>query len=136
MAYAERTKVSVGQTKTEIEDMVKLKGATSFISGHREGRAVVLFELEDRRMQFSIPMPEETSGQRAARLERERWRALFLCIKSKFVSVETGVESLEEAFLAHIVVSGGGTVYENLQTELKIAGPMGKLPSLLPSGKR
>jgi hypothetical protein len=138
MAYAEGTKVTVGQTKSDIEDMVKKKGARSFISGHRDGRAVVLFELEDRRMQFSIPVPDddEEDTRRRQRLERERWRALHLCIKSKFVSVETGVETLDEAFLAHIVVQGGGTVFEHMSPELDGASKTGKLPPLLASGRR
>jgi hypothetical protein len=38
---------------------------------------------------------------------RASWRALFLAIKAKLVSVESGVESFEEAFLAQLVVPTG-----------------------------
>lgn len=39
---------------------------------------------------------------------RARWRALALTIKAKLVAIDEGVETVEEAFLAHMVVADAG----------------------------
>lgn len=51
--------------------------------------------------------PEE-QGKRWEQACRERWRALALTLKAKLVSVESKVETVEEAFLAHMVVNDAG----------------------------
>lgn len=122
MSYAANTSVAVERSQREIETMVKRAGATSFYRGELEERAVVGFQLKDRKILFELPavQPEEVSTverrgrrvkfpphqveQQLEQATRSRWRALALCIKAKLVSVESGVESFEEAFLAHIVV--------------------------------
>ncbi len=43
------------------------------------------------------------------RHERAAWRALFFVIKSRLESVDYGIESFEQAFLAHIVTGKNGT---------------------------
>lgn len=72
-----------------------------------------------RNVMFELPLPK-TDGFRLNGLRHQRtpekqhqaweqacrssWRALLLAIKAKLVSVESGVESFEEAFLAQLVV--------------------------------
>ncbi len=46
---------------------------------------------------------------------RQRARALMLVIKAKLESVESGVETFEEAFLANVMGADGRTVYEAIQ---------------------
>ena len=41
---------------------------------------------------------------------RRRWRALLLVIKAKLESVESGIETFEEAFASQIVLANGQTV--------------------------
>ena len=54
------------------------------------------------------------------RHERAAWRALFFAIKSRLESVDYGIESFEQAFLAHIVTSKGGkTIGEAIIPQLK-----------------
>lgn len=77
------------------------------------------FCLSDRRVQFRMrtkPWQDfvarpgsriRTDSQARAKADqhqREQWRALYVTIKAKLVSVESGVETFEEAFLAHVVV--------------------------------
>jgi hypothetical protein len=78
------------------------------------------FRLTDRRVQFRMrtkPWQDfvvfkpgrhhRSEGQARAKADqhqREQWRALYVTIKAKLVSVESGVETFEEAFLAHVVV--------------------------------
>lgn len=72
-----------------------------------------------RNVMFELPLPKmdgfKVNGLRHARTPekqheaweqacRSSWRALLLAIKAKLVSVQSGVESFEEAFLAQLVV--------------------------------
>jgi hypothetical protein len=124
VSYAQDTSVSVAKSRGEIEDMVQRAGGTRFASMYENTRAVVMFELADRRIMFELPLPSReafatrqvrsrTVPVDAARQQRDweqacraKWRALALTIKAKLISVESKVESFEEAFLAHIVVAG------------------------------
>ncbi len=79
------------------------------------GGAIVVFSIDKWSVRFRMPMPtaEDAARQRAGWLEQQervKWRALLLTVKAKLVSVENGVESFEEAFLAHLVLPGGATV--------------------------
>lgn len=58
------------------------------------------FKLDGRRR----PRPPEKQHEAWEQACRSSWRALHLAIKAKLVSVESGVESFEEAFLAQLVV--------------------------------
>lgn len=107
--FAVDTSVSTVQTQQEIEALVKGRGATKYFRGEDEGRAVIAFDLHDRKVMFELPLDkvhkaERESEARAAKLERQLWRSLYLCIKAKLVSVETGVETFEDAFLAQLIV--------------------------------
>jgi hypothetical protein len=74
---------------------------------------------DKRNVMFELPLPKveafKLDGLRRTRSPekqhaaweqgcRSSWRALLLAIKAKLVSVESGVESFEEAFLAQLVV--------------------------------
>lgn len=74
---------------------------------------------EIRNVMFELPLPKQDAfkldGRRKTRTQekqieaweqacRSSWRALLLAIKAKLVSVESKVETFEEAFLAQIVV--------------------------------
>ncbi len=124
MPFAEGTSVSVMKTKVEIDTLLRKQGALRTGVAEEPGRAVVFFDLKDRRVQMSLRLPSTAEivarsrrrltslqlAQRAEQEQRERWRALLLAIKAKFVAVESGVETFEEAFLAHVVMPGGRTL--------------------------
>lgn len=152
--YAAGTKVAVSKTEAEIKDLLRSRGATRTAFAEEAGRAVVFFELRDRRVQFTMPLPRAdekrfTQDKRGSRRPptaatraweqacRERWRALLLTIKAKFVSIESEVETFEEAFLAHLVVPGGGgkTVGQHALPAVAEAYRTGTMPPLLPAGE-
>lgn len=126
MTYARETSVPVQRSQQEVENLVRKHGAKAFYRGDNDGKAMVGFALKDRRILFELPLPEPkefatikrhgrtvkaTPAQVEAMVEqasRTRWRALALAIKAKLVSVESGVESFDEAFLAQIVVAQEG----------------------------
>jgi len=133
--FAENTSVTPEKTKAEIETTLRRYGADSFVSGWDNDRAFVMFCAKDRLIRFAITMPKRndrkfthtdtgklrTQTQQVAEYEqaiRTYWRRLLLCIKAKLESVQTGIESFEEAFLAQIVLPDQTTVGDWAKREL------------------
>ena len=131
IVYAVDTKVSVSQTKQEIESTLARFGASSFAFASQTAGATVMFECEGRRVRFDMPLPKESSDAKTARSHREKWRALFLSIKAKLVSVATGIETFEEAFLAHVVLADGSTVSQMTRPAIEQQYKTGKMTPLL-----
>lgn len=148
--YASTTSVDSAASRAEIERTLTRYGATAFMYGTRAGEGVVAFELNDRRVQFRLPLPdreadefaftptgrERSPGSQAEAYEqavRQRWRALLLCVKAKLESVEAGIETFDDAFLAQLVLPGGVTVGERMAGGLARALASGALPPLLPA---
>ena len=132
--YAVDTKVPVNQTRSEIETALARFGARSFAFASQPTGATVLFEFEDRRVRFDLPLPEISSGPNQRVVEkahREKWRALFLSIKAKLVSVDTGIETFEEAFLAHVVLADGSTVGQATRPAIEQQYKTGRMTPLL-----
>lgn len=152
--YAQGTSVAVWKSRQEIEQLLDKHRAARRATAQEEGRAVVMFELQDRRVQFELKLPARADFAKKKRngrlvsvtpLEqdraweqacRERWRALLLALKSKFVSLETGIETFEEAFLAHIVIPGtnGQRIGMWFAPQLAESYAKNKPPPMLPSG--
>ena len=132
MTYAAKTKVPVDRSKTEIERTLKRYGADRFFYGAESGKAIIVFEARDRRLRFDLPLPEGDSP-RDQQAQRQRWRALLLCIKAKLESVEAKIESFEEAFLAHVVLPDGKTVGEHALPAVAAIYKGGHLTPLLPA---
>lgn len=145
--YAEGTSVPAAQTQMEIQSYLAKRGCSSVGMGFEPGAVIVVFAMKhpDKMLgdnskihvSFRMPMPSEQRMSRDAfeRRVREKWRALGLAIKSKFVSIDAGVESFEEAWLPHIVIPGGGTVGEHVLPAVREAYRSGKkMPPLLGSG--
>jgi len=157
--YASETSVPVYKSRAEVEGIVTKYGASRFASMFEEGRAVIVFEAQGRRVMFELPLPDKhefkvkkvnTSYGHSRQKERspeevekvweqacrQRWRALALVIKAKLEAVETGITTFEDEFLAHIVLPDGRTVGRWFKPQLEEAYESKKMPPLLPSGGR
>lgn len=130
MAYAQYTKVPVEQTKTDIESLLTKCNAKAFGMFSERTKSVIVFEVRDRRIRFDLPLPTGDDNK-TKREVRQKWRALLLCIKAKLESVEAGIETFEEAFLSHVVMPDGSTVYQNVATGISIAYKSGQMTPLL-----
>lgn len=126
--YAVDTKVPVGQSRNEIEAVLKRYGADSFAYAQAPGQVTIGFRIEQRIVRFAVSMPDEN---KETRLTRSRWRALLLCIKAKLESVAAGIESFDEAFMPHVVTPNGQTVGQLQLPHLKAMYQSGKQPPLL-----
>jgi hypothetical protein len=156
--YAEGTTVSVEKSQAEIQALIRRYGARRFASGYDEdsGTAVIQFEIHGLRVMFRLQLPDSTDdqfrldGRGRARTQaawesayeqecRRMWRSLVMVIKAKLESVESGIETFEEAFLPQIVVpgSGGQTFGQMAVPQIAESYRTGDLPPLLglPSGK-
>ena len=154
--FAEGTSVSSDRSRAEIDGLLMRYGANSFVYGMNADSAMVAFEMRSRRIKFVLPMPDRADAkftmgvhphshkpiklapdkiaERYEQATRERWRALVLCIKAKLESVESGIETFEEAFLPHIVMSNGRTIGETLLPDIARLVDSSKLPPMLGAG--
>ena len=149
--YASETTVSADRSRGEIEWLLKKYGASGFGYMWKGTSAVIMFEMQDRRIRFTLPLPEKTDpkylktpgGRTRHKVSPDRlddlweqdcrvsWRALTLCIKAKLESVASKIESFEEAWLSHVVLPDGRTVSEAVQPQIDSAYKTGKMPPLL-----
>lgn len=147
--YAENTQVSSEKSRSEIERTLTRYGASGFVYGWQGSNAVVAFEMNDRRIKFVLPLPDKTSrefthtqGRGSKRSPedvqraweqgaRQRWRALALAIKAKLEAVASGITTLEEEFMAHIVLPSGQTVGAWMTPQIESAYQNKKMPPLL-----
>ena len=157
MTYAADTAVTVERSRAEIERTLTRYGATRFASGWDEGGALIGFVAKDRRVRFRLPLPVRTEKRfthqkprfsysaplprsESAALAaweqecRSRWRALLLSIKAKLEAVESGIETFEEAFLAHVVMPDGRTVAESILPAIADSYAQGVTVPLLGDG--
>lgn len=147
MAYAEGTEVAFEKSIAEIISLVRKHGAERIGQMEHPTFFMIAFELAGRNLRFRLPFPsieempvKDGRGavlephQRRARLDqrkRQRGRALMLVIKAKLESVESEIETVEEAFLANVVGADGQTIYERVSGPLALEYQTGKAVPLL-----
>lgn len=150
--YAENTQVSSDRSRAEIERTLRRYGATAFAYGWDAEAATLMFEIANRRVMFRLPMPNPADkaftltptgkGRSAAAAEaaheqavRQRWRALALVIKAKLEAVAAGITTVEQEFLAHIVLPDGRTVGQHTQPVIAAAYETGEMRPMLPGAE-
>jgi len=148
--YAENTTVSSGESRIEIENTLTRYGASGFMYGWQDNRAIIVFTMQGKQVKFLLHMPDQndrefthtpsrgtlrSDDQRAAEYEkavRQRWRALALVIKAKLEAVESGITIFENEFLAHIVLPNGQTTGDYVLPQIEEAYSKGRMPDMLP----
>ena len=150
--YAKTTEVSPEKTLSEIRAVLNRYGADEFAMREQQDRVGVGFKMRQRMVLLEAKLPAKkdfsrtpergiarTASQTQAAYDqavRQVWRALFLVIKSKLESVESGIETFEEAFQAQLVLPSGQTVGEWIAPQVARAYETGSMPPLLPDGAR
>lgn len=64
--------------------------------------------------------------------ERRRWRSLLLVTKARLVAIDDGVQTIEQAFMADLVLPDGSTVGEWLAPQLDAVYSTATMPTLVP----
>lgn len=113
--YASQTSVSSDKSRAEIEKTLRKYGATSFGYGWNGASATIVFDMEDRRIRFLLPLPDRSerrfthtpTGQPRKpnpaeeayeQAVRQSWRALSLVIKAKLEAVAANIATVEQEF--------------------------------------
>jgi hypothetical protein len=152
--FAEGTEVPVARTRAELEDMLGKYGATATAIFNSTNNAAVAFEMHGRRIMMKLALPDpqarefthakinqhsgdaplsaEAARARHEKACRRKWRSLLLAVKAKLVSVEEGVETFEDAFMAHVVMPDGATVADHVRPRIAQAYRDQKMVPLLP----
>lgn len=146
MAYAATTSVAFEKSVSEIITLVRKAGAVQIGQMEDVDWFTVGFKLADRLIRFKLTFPTIdqmpkfngrqqmlSTAQRIEKLDqakRQRGRALLLVIKAKLESVESGIETIEQAFLANVVLADGLTVYERVAAPLALEYSEGRPTSV------
>jgi len=136
--YAKDTRVPVVQTRSEIEQLLERAKAKQYGTAvdHDLLKARVQFRLNDRIIRFIVALPDPKKlggGERLAKAERQKWRALLLVLKAKLESVESGIATFEEEFLAHVVMPNDQTVADIVLPQIADMYKTGKMKMLGPA---
>lgn len=151
MKYASQTSVSCEKSRGEIEWILKRYGADSFAYMTEGSMAAIAFQVQNRRIRMIVPLPDpkdfelspsgrdwgQERGLKAWEQScRQRWRALALVVKAKLEAVCSGVAEFEQEFLPYTLLPDGKTAAEWMIPQITKAYETGKMPALLPSGKK
>ena len=150
--YAANTDVSAINSLVEIEKTLRRYEATGFNYGwddnHR--KVAIAFRMHSRHIRFIVPLPDpndrefekvdryshrrtgEFSPEKYDQAVRQRYRALALVIKAKLESVESGIETFDDAFMAQITLPDGSTIGDVMKPQIEQMYLDGKMPPLLP----
>jgi hypothetical protein len=147
--YAEGTTTPPEKSQQEIASTLRRYGASSYATAWEGTRAMIAFGAHERHVRMVLILPE--LGDREIRMTpagrsrdpraqkvaldaeiRRRWRALALGVKAKLEAVETGIETFEEAFMAHIVLPDGTTVAEHVRPVIEHAYRTGEIRPFIP----
>lgn len=149
--FASETIVPVEKSRAEIEETLRRYGAEEFQSGWKQDAAMIGFRLKDLFVRFILPFPsikerrfthKKIRGyerpmsdlQRTRAYEQElrsRWRALLLVIKAKLEAVECQISSMEQEFLAFIVMPNQMTIGDWIIEKGLPQIRAGEMPTLL-----
>jgi len=147
--YAKNTSVSVDRSVGEIQSTLIRYGASKFMYGIDESKAMIAFEMNNRHLRFKLELPNRlddefwyTTSHRKKRGEqqavqgweqacRSSWRALLLCVKAKLESVASKIETFDEAFLPHIILPSGRTFSEEFVPQIEQVYNSGSVPRLM-----
>lgn len=145
--YASDTSVSATRSLSEIQETLDRYGASQFAFIKKADEAMIAFEYQGRRVRFTVTLPKlgdfektETGRYRKSsdsvrtayeQAHRQRFRALLLVIKARLESIESGIETFDQAFMAHVLLPNGGTVSEWLAPQLSEIRESGQMPPLL-----
>lgn len=136
MSYAKYTEVPVSRTRAEIDQLLERAKAKQHGTAidYDQMTARIQFKLHDRIVRFTVALPDRKKlgdGTRYDRAERQRWRALLLVLKAKLESVESNIETFEQAFLGQVVMPNDQTVADIMTPLIAESYKGGKMPKAL-----
>jgi hypothetical protein len=144
--YAADTTVAPEKSRAQIELLLRAHGATEYATGWDPTHDRIQFRLHNLIVRFVLPRPDRQAYLRdrhgwsrvpkavdraVDQADRQRWRALYLVVRAKLEAVEANIATLEQEFLAYVVMPNGLTIGDALVPQLTA----GKVPQLLGAGE-
>lgn len=149
MSYAKSTTVSPEKSQEEIKKTLRKYGADRFGIMEEKNKGHVMFEYNGLLIQMSVDFEDREnfskteSGKKRidSAIEtafeqsiRQKWRALLLAIKAKLESVESGISTIEQEFMAFVMMPDGRPLGEHIVPRLQEISKTGKMPKMLTFG--
>ena len=149
MTYARDTEVEVNRTRDQIHQTLQRYGADGFGYAEQGRHAGIMFNMAERRIRMVLEMPDPEEfrytkhspprerSQKAQeeayeQARRQKWRALLLVVKAKLEAVDAGITTVENEFMAHIVLPNDTTVGDWMLPQIARAYHTGEMPPMLP----
>lgn len=147
--YATGTTVPIDRTIQEITTTLKRYGASRMAYLEDQDAIHIAFSMHGRNVRFSILRPAlsdvrntPTGRQRSldasmAAQETEfmrRGRAVLLMIKARLEAIENGIETMDQAFMAYILLPSGEPIGAHLAPQIEAAYQSDETPRLLLPG--
>lgn len=146
--YAGNTTVSPEKSQAEIQTILRRYGADQFgvIENSKLREASVVFEYNGILIKLTVGLPSrsefETTDTGRERTEqaietalnqaiKQRWRALLLAIKAKLEAIECGISTVEQEFMAFMIMPDGRSLGDHVIPKLAEVVKSGKMPVLL-----
>ena len=149
--YAEGTEVPVERTREALYKLLRENKSTEVaFAGGSDGRARVAFKIDGCLYAVEVPridrsklrVPAGPFSQLETRRanvvaaeERRLWRCLLLIVKAKLEAARNGISTIQDEFMARIVMADGRLLGDALRPRLDELAKSGHVPSLLPSGQ-
>jgi hypothetical protein len=127
--FAERTRVPVAQSQTEVKTLLKIAGSDKIAVYEDTEKSAVAFRMKDRFYRITVPV--RAKARNPGQEERRSWRLVLLLIKAKLEAVREGATTFEREFLADMVTPDGSTVSEWIAEPLRLAYESGRMPDQL-----
>ena len=146
MSYASNTSVSPERSQEEIKRTLRKYGADRFGVMEEKTKAHVMFEFKGLLIQMTVKLPEESEFNKTEtgrprnktsvesafnQAIKQRWRALLLAIKAKLEAVETGISTIEQEFMAFVVMPNSQALSYIIIPKLEEIAKTGQMPKLL-----
>lgn len=131
--YAAETSVAPEKSRAQIEILLRNHGATEYATGWDPTHDRIQFRLRNLIVRFVLPRPDRQAYLRdrhgwsrapkavdraVDQADRQRWRALYLVVRAKLEAVEANISTLEQEFLAFVVMPNGLTIGDALVPQL------------------
>ncbi len=144
----EDTTVSADRSKAEIREILMRYGAVQFGIVETSCRANIGFVVQGRCVKIDVDLPDAADGAVAkggkyvraqtpaarsihAQEQRRLWRAVRAWIFAQCEAVECGIKTMEELFLADVIMPSGERFAEWAAPEIEESFRAGRMPQLL-----
>ncbi len=146
--YAKNTQVDASRSIGEIEKTITRYGADQFVYGRddKASRAFIGFRIDLVSVKINFAIPDKSQYNKTEKgrdrnenqifmewqkAYRQRWRAVALVVKAKLEAVDSGISTIEQEFLAFILLPNDQTVLDWIAPQLEKIETK-RMPALLP----